>query len=124
MNRIFLSIGSNAAERDQNVMKCMDWIAGHFTALAKSDIYTTPAINGKDNDYTNSVMEIESELEHDDLKAQFKQHEKDCGRIPESKALGIVPIDIDIVTWNDEILKPSDYSREYFQKGWRQITSK
>ncbi len=102
----------------------MDWIASHFTALAMSDIYSTPAINGKGNDYTNSVMKIECELEHDDLKAQFKQYEKDCGRTPESKILGIVPIDIDIVTWNEEILKPSDYSREYFQKGLKQITSK
>ena len=41
--------------------------------------------------------------------------------IDELRANGIEPIDLDIVVWNGEVVRPADYAQQYFQKGWHQI---
>ena len=50
-----------------------------------------------------------------------KKWEKQCGRDEEAKKHGIVPIDLDIVIWNDTVLRPKELSRDYFITGYRQI---
>ena len=47
----------------------------------------------------------------------FKQIEQQSGRTPESKNNGIIPLDIDLLQWNDTILKPEDFRRPYVQSG-------
>ena len=32
-----------------------------------------------------------------------------------------IPLDLDIVVWNGETLRPQDYDREYFQIGLKEI---
>jgi 2-amino-4-hydroxy-6-hydroxymethyldihydropteridine diphosphokinase len=34
---------------------------------------------------------------------------------------GNVPIDIDIVLWNGDIIKENDFKQSYFQIGWNEI---
>ena len=42
--------------------------------------------------------------------------EENAGRTPESKAQGIVPLDIDVLKWNNDILKPADMERDYIRE--------
>ena len=38
------------------------------------------------------------------------------GRQPSHKAEGIVIIDIDLIQWNNEVLKPDDFKRDYMNE--------
>ena len=47
----------------------------------------------------------------------FKELERRCGRIPEDKAQGVVKLDIDLLVFDNKILKPEDMEREYIRRG-------
>ncbi|MGN0228835.1 MAG: 2-amino-4-hydroxy-6-hydroxymethyldihydropteridine diphosphokinase [Muribaculaceae bacterium] len=121
---VVLSIGSNTRNSQEMIDRCVQWLGSSFVLIACASVYSTPAINGKDADYLNTVAVIASSLPMVELSAMFKDYEKQCGRTPESKLLGAIPIDIDIVVWNGDVVRPRDYCQEYFQIGWREIASK
>ena len=109
-NAVVLSIGSNSADREAQMTNCIAWLRGIATPTKLSSVYNSPASNGKDPDYLNAVAEITS-----------KDYERQCGRTPQSKALGSIPIDIDIVMWNGNVLRQKDFAQYYFAKGWNEI---
>ena len=43
------------------------------------------------------------------------------GRLPSHKEEGIIIIDIDLMQWNNEILKPEDFERHYIQPLLREM---
>ena len=47
--------------------------------------------------------------------------EREVGRLPEHKAEGKVIIDIDIVVWNNEVIKPTDLTRTYMTIGMEEL---
>lgn len=120
-NAVVLSIGSNSADREAQMTNCIAWLRGIATLTKLSSVYNSPASNGKDPDYLNAVAEITSTLTHPELTKLLKDYERQCGRTPQSKALGSIPIDIDIVMWNGEVLRPKDFAQYYFAKGWNEI---
>ena len=120
-NAVVLSIGSNSADREAQMTNCIAWLRGIATLTKLSSVYNSPASNGKDPDYLNAVAEITSTLTHPELNKLLKNYERQCGRTPQSKALGSIPIDIDIVMWNGEVLRPKDFAQYYFAKGWNEI---
>ena len=77
--------------------------------------------NGRDSDYLNAVMTASTKLNLDDTIALMKQYEAVCGRTPASKLQGVIPIDIDIVLWNNDVIRPNDFARQYFQRGWQEL---
>jgi len=56
-------------------------------------------------------------LSHSEITPLLKAIEKAAGRSKELKAVGIIPIDIDLIQWNDLVLKPEDLTRSYVRKG-------
>ena len=62
-----------------------------------------------------------SSMEFEDLFRIFKEMEKAAGRTPGGKKVGIVPLDIDIAMWNDEIKKPRDMMQDYMQIGLMEL---
>lgn len=120
-NAVVLSIGSNSADRETQMTNCIAWLRGIATLTKLSSVYNSPASNGKDPDYLNAVAEIATALTHPELTKLLKDYERQCGRTPQSKALGSIPIDIDIVMWNGEVLRQKDFAQYYFAKGWNEI---
>lgn len=116
-----IGIGSNAKGKLENVRDAIAWIDTIFYNVKSSSIYTTPATNGKDEDYANAVVKCDSDDELPIIQRRLKEYEQACGRTKESKIKGIVPIDLDIVICDNEKLRPRDYNAEYFLIGWRQI---
>ena len=41
--------------------------------------------------------------------------ERQAGRTPESKQLGIIPLDIDILTYDNQVIKAEDLRKKYVQ---------
>ena len=121
MNIAVLSLGSNSIDREARMTNCIAWLRNNSVPIKLSSVYNTSAINGKDPDYLNAVAEISTTLTHPELMQLLKDYERRQGRTPQSKALGCVPIDIDIVMWNSNVLRPKDFAQSYFSRGWNEI---
>ncbi len=117
MNNLILSLGSNSQDRDWQMSHAISHLKQMFRKTVVSEIYEVPAHNGIDAPYLNAVMVATTTKELDEIVAALKQWETLCGRTPASKQQGIIPIDIDVVIWNNEVLRPVDYSRSYVSKG-------
>lgn len=124
MNKVVLSIGSNSADCKLRMQECAIWLKSVLQDAEMSHIYETPAINGIDENYLNSVCQGTTEMSFEDVYSMMKDYEVRNGRTSESKLSGSIPIDIDIVIWNDEILREKDYNRSYFQIGWNELNNK
>ncbi len=56
-----------------------------------------------------------------ELNSAFKAYERACGRDEECRSKGLVPIDLDIVMWNGDVVREKDYKQQFFKIGWEQI---
>ena len=79
---------------------------------AISDVYTVSL------PYYNCVAEITTALDKGAFVALTKEIEKEMGRTEAMKAAGEVPIDIDVVVFDGITLRPSDFSADYFVRGF------
>lgn len=121
MNTLTLSIGSNSRDREWQMKHGIEWLKHTLSNARVSSVYNTLAVNGRDADYLNAVISASTQLSLDDVTALMKQYEGVCGRTPASKLRGVIPIDIDIVLWNGEVIRPADFAQQYFQRGWQEL---
>ncbi|MDE7412208.1 MAG: 2-amino-4-hydroxy-6-hydroxymethyldihydropteridine diphosphokinase [Muribaculaceae bacterium] len=121
MSEICISIGSNCGDRAGNVEKAIAWLATQLRCLKESDIYETPEVYGRGTPYFNCVAIGETSLSSDEINSLCKEYEVSCGRDAEARLRGEVVIDIDVVIFDGEVLRPVDFSREFFKIGYDQI---
>ncbi|MGN0211975.1 MAG: 2-amino-4-hydroxy-6-hydroxymethyldihydropteridine diphosphokinase [Muribaculaceae bacterium] len=121
MNQLVLSIGSNSRDREWQIRHCIEWLRHTLSNVRVSTIYNSVAVNNRDADYLNAVMIAKTKKNFDDISSLMKQYEMVCGRTPASKLQGEIPIDIDIVLWNDDVLRQRDFAQQYFQRGWQEL---
>lgn len=101
---------------------CIDTLRCIDGSLTVSPAYKTQAISQRPvPDYLNAVARIRTTDTYEAFHARMKEIETQQGRTPLSKQTGIIPIDIDIVVWNDEVMRPRDLQHEYMQKGLRML---
>ena len=67
--------------------------------------------------FSNQLAKFSTTLSPDSVHDLFKELERRCGRIPEDKAQGVVKLDIDLLVFDNKILKPEDMEREYIRRG-------
>jgi 2-amino-4-hydroxy-6-hydroxymethyldihydropteridine diphosphokinase len=84
-------------------------------------IFTPPILTEPDDEkytflFRNVLAKVETELMPEEIIEKIKQTERAVGRSPRDKYLGKVIIDIDLIKYNDEILRPDDFQREYVQQ--------
>lgn len=113
MNTVILGIGSNYNSRE-NMQQAVYLLNEHFADIHYSDAiftepigYTNPAL------FLNQVAIVKTKLSQLETKQLLKDIEKTLGRTPESKISECIPIDIDLLKWNNTILKPDDMLRTY-----------
>lgn len=119
MNHGIISLGSNVPDKKRILLHAI-------TALGVNVIEATPPyMDPEDNDnrkpYLNIVALIETTMDFDSLLDSFKKQETEAGRTPAGKISGEIPLDIDIVVFNDNIIRPEDYRRPYFTRGYRML---
>lgn len=120
-NRFVLSLGSNTSERRENVVAAIRYLKEVFTVSSVSSVYETLPWGGGVSMYANCVLSGATQMELDAVLALAKEWERKNGRDEIAKKCGIVPVDVDVVIWNDEVLRPKELEREYFMIGYRQI---
>ncbi|SEF46213.1 2-amino-4-hydroxy-6-hydroxymethyldihydropteridinediphosphokinase [Parabacteroides chinchillae] len=113
LNRAIISLGSNK-DREMNIRRATELLLQYFPSICFSEaVYTEPVACPLSSSFLNRMALVDTPLSADDLKLVFKQIEVTIGRKPDDKKQGIVPIDIDLLQWNDRVLKPEDMQREY-----------
>lgn len=117
MNRILIVIGSNydaarnmaaACQRLEELLPGIRWSAV---------LRTRPVDCPRADFFLNRLGEAVTPLSASELTGLFKQIEQQFGRTPEHKKKGIISLDIDLLQWNDALLKPEDFRRPYVQSG-------
>lgn len=72
--------------------------------------------------FSNQVASFETTLSSEEVRAILKQIERDLGRLPEEKSQGVVRIDIDLLMYDDSVLKPADLERDFVVEGLKSLS--
>ena len=121
MNCAYLSIGSNR-DKAVNMKRAEAMLRAYFATIRFSPLMETEAIGCPGTEcYLNQVAICGCEEPLGEVQAALKRMEWEIGRLPTDKASGRMPIDIDLLQWNDEVLKPADLQRCYVKEGLQAI---
>ncbi|MGE4333724.1 MAG: 2-amino-4-hydroxy-6-hydroxymethyldihydropteridine diphosphokinase, partial [Macellibacteroides sp.] len=90
-----------------------------FLSIRFSESYYTEPVGSSYSigNYLNQVAIAYTDCSSDELKPLLKEIEKAAGRSTQLKAEGKIPLDVDLVKWNDWVLKPADLEQDYVLKG-------
>lgn len=117
LNRIIVCMGSNrnpaANVECAGRLLCDYFISPRFSV----PVYTEPIGAGLSGLFLNQIIIAYTADQPDEVIRVLKQIERQVGRTPQDKLHGDIPIDIDLLQWNDLILKPDDLRREYVISG-------
>lgn len=117
-NKAIISIGSNE-HRTANVKKIMEVLTEHFPTIRFSTPQLTEPVDMPEDAkaFLNLIALFETDLEREALEAELKRFEVKLGRDHDDDENGIIPMDLDIIEWNDEVYKPRDMVRPYVVAG-------
>lgn len=125
MCRFIISLGSNLCpyEAESNLTKAEIFLSGLFAAdIIFSSHYSTPGVgSGEGKTYLNAVAIGHTSLSAEAIRTSLKDFELRTGRTPEVRALGIVPIDLDLLMLGDNVFKPKDLSQSYVLRGLNEL---
>lgn len=106
MKKIFIGIGSNLGEREENLREAIDKIEefiGHISN--SSSVYETePWGFVSENSFFNIVVEVESKLEPSGLLGRMLMIESLLGRTRNTQHYISRIIDLDILLYNDMVV--------------------
>lgn len=113
MNKALLSIGTNT-DREENLSLSHELLNSKFSEISYSKTsVTSPYGDNYKNDFLNQLAVIYTNMTKESVIELLKGIERKLGREASDKKNGIVKIDIDLVIWNDDILKPNEINRRY-----------
>lgn len=100
-NKIYLGLGSNLGNREENLEKAISEISKFAKVVLKSSVYESEPVGyANQEDFLNMVIEIESELAPRELLSKLLQAESNLGRVRTIKN-GPRTIDIDILLYGN-----------------------
>lgn len=132
MKRIFLSLGSNLGSRLNNIIECINLIKknSELILIDTSSIYESkPMYNTNQPNFLNAVVLIESNIKPLQLLNELKKIESYLGRSIKNSHNKPREIDIDILTYGNEIISfdelriphPRSTERIFVLKPWTDI---
>ncbi|MDE6757387.1 MAG: 2-amino-4-hydroxy-6-hydroxymethyldihydropteridine diphosphokinase [Muribaculaceae bacterium] len=107
-NNVIIMLGSNTGDRKAYLDKASEALRRYVDITALSDDLDNPDFTGKGPDYLNRLLTGTTTHGLSSLKETLRQIETDLGRDranPQS-----VAVDIDIVVYGDDVVKPSEYT--------------
>lgn len=116
-----LTLGSNVARAACIIEAARAAIDRVAEVRAYSGAYLSPDDTGAGADYLNAVLELTTTLSLSEMADFAAGLEQRSGRTADSKSRGVMPLDVDIVVWDTEVIKPYDTTRPYFRTGYQKI---
>ena len=107
MIKVLLSLGSNLDSRKCNIQDCIEYLndSKDINVMRVSSLYeTSPMYNQDQNDFINCGAEIQTCLRPLELLEETQSIEMEMGRNRNLDRNQPRKIDIDILTYNDEII--------------------
>ncbi len=118
MNHALISLAANDEKKEITIACTLRQIEDYCIILNRTPVYQSKAAGEAPQPaYANALLQIETNQEYEELRSRFKSLEQDAGRTQASKKSGIIPLDIDIISWNDTLLKSRDMEYEYMRTG-------
>lgn len=110
-NVAVISFGSNVSgQRHKNIVEACGKLIARTGSLksAESLIHPTAPLNPRHSPYLNYVVALDVPLFCDCLSCErlCKQIETEAGRTSLSKAIGEMPLDVDLLFWNNRMIRP------------------
>ena len=121
MHKCIICIGSNY-NRKENLFFARQKLADLFPSIRfTSEQETQPLFFRSPALFSNRVAQFFSEAGEERVRKELKAIEKSAGRRPEDKKEEKVCLDIDLLAFDDRVLKPEDLKREYIVKGLEEL---
>ena len=117
----YLGLGSNDGDRELHLQNGLNYLAEICDNVYTSTHYASPALHQGDVHYLNSVAVVEFAGDKSELDILLKKCERLEGRDEAARAEGRVPLDMDIVIANGEIIRPKDFARYFFRRGYEEL---
>lgn len=123
MQTVWISLGSNVPDARRLIAEACERLKLILDEMTVSEPYVTPALGQPAPDYTNCVVRGLTALTVDEIEQFCKQTEADLGRrrLPGKK---LVEIDLDLIIVADRIIRPTDFNRSYFRRGYLALLPK
>ena len=118
-NSVVLGIGSNVSSA--HVENALEWLGRRLDAMERSSLYVTPPVGGGSRPYVNAVASGCVHMPEGEFNMLLKDFEAGCGRDGYARSAGIVPVDIDIVVWNGDVVRPWDFAQSFFRIGFSEL---
>lgn len=118
---VVFSIGSNCGSRETNVRDAIALLGSYLGNMAVSHIYETPDVRGGIGRYMNAVVSGITSMTEQDCELMCKKLELQAGRDAAARERGEVPLDVDIVVWDGDVLRPRDFRQKFFTIGFEEI---
>ena len=116
MPSAIICLGSNVEPRGQRIDRARALLAAVADIADVSDILESDDISGLGRPYLNQVVRCYTHMTLPAFRQSLAGLEARCGRQAADKASGCVPIDIDLVVWDGQILSPADYEQPFFKQ--------
>jgi len=115
MNDCIIGIGSNI-EADTNIPEMLRLLAAKVEIVQVSKMVQTKPIGITEQaDYTNGAVRIRTEMSLETLSLYLKMLEDQMGRDRSQQKFGPRNIDLDILIWNNAIVDPDYYTRDFLR---------
>jgi len=116
MNRVIIGLGSNIRPRE-NIRKALAELEKSIKIIRKSALIRTKPVGFTgQSDFINGAILVETGMEPEHLRTWLKNLEDFLGRDRTIPKFGPRTIDLDILTWNGEIIDGDYYSRDFLKK--------
>lgn len=116
-----LCMGCNL-DRTAHMTSARRDLENHFPGIRFGTEMETEAIgSGFLSPFSNQVALLRTPLSAQEVRTLLKRIEQNHGRMPEDKAQGIVKLDIDLLKYDDVVLKPADLDKPYVLAGMEEL---
>ena len=116
-----LCLGSNI-DREKHLESARMALTQAFPNIRFAPEMETEAIGSRFlSPFSNQVATFTTTQDREQVRGILKLIERDNGRLPEDKAQGLVKLDIDLLKFGDEVLKPADLTLPYVQAGLKEL---
>lgn len=121
MNECIIGIGSNISA-EINIPAMLKFLSEDYEIVQVSQMVQTKPIGITDQeDYTNGAVRIRTQLSLNELTVYLKNLEDRMGRDRKQQKFGPRNIDLDILIWNDEVIDPDYYTRDFLQNSAEEL---
>ncbi|HEY3389957.1 MAG TPA: 2-amino-4-hydroxy-6-hydroxymethyldihydropteridine diphosphokinase [Prolixibacteraceae bacterium] len=122
IHECIIGIGSNI-DPEQNIAAALFFLRQEQSLVSVSSLIKTSPIGIPDQpDFLNGAAKVLTTIEIADFKSYLKDIENRLKRDRTAPKYGPRTIDLDIVTWDGEIIDPDYYNRDFLKSAVDEIS--